>query len=69
MNPERASILDVDLDVPSSKREVVIKALKSVYGEDRVTQVLALNTEGSRSAIQTAAAGLGMNNDEAKHLP
>ena len=68
LNPERASVLDIDLDVPSSKREVVIKALKSVYGEDRVTQVLALNTEGSRSAILTAARGIGFNDDEAQYL-
>ena len=68
MNPERVSPLDIDIDLGSSKREVVIRALKNTYGEDRVSQVLALNTEGSRSAIQTAAAGLGMNNDEAQYL-
>lgn len=68
LNPERASVLDIDVDVCSSKRDDVIQAIKEVYGHDRVSKVLTLNTEKSKSAIQTAARGLGINDDIAIFL-
>lgn len=68
LNPERASVLDIDVDVCSSKRDDVIQAIKDVYGHDRVSKVLTLNTEKSKSAIQTAARGLGINDDIAIYL-
>lgn len=68
LNPERASVLDIDVDVCSSKRDDVIQAIKDVYGHDRVSKVLTLNTEKSKSAIQTAARGLGINDDIAIFL-
>lgn len=68
LNPERASVLDIDVDVCSSKRDDVINAIKDTYGHDRVSKVLTLNTEKSKSAIQTAARGLGINDDIAIYL-
>lgn len=68
LNPERASVLDIDVDVCSSKRDEVIQAIKDTYGQDRVSKVLTLNTEKSKSAIQTAARGLGINDDVAIFL-
>ncbi len=66
LNPERASVLDIDVDVCSSKRDEVIQAIKDKYGEDRVSKVLTINREKSKSAIQTAARGLGINDDVSK---
>lgn len=68
LNPERASVLDIDVDVCSSKRDEVIEAIRNTYGHDRVSKVLTLNTEKSKSAIQTAARGLGINDDIAIYL-
>lgn len=68
LNPERASVLDIDLDICGSKREVVIQALKNTYGEDRVSKVMTLSTEKSRSAILTAARGLKIDNDIAQYI-
>ena len=68
LNPERASVLDIDVDVCSSKRDEVIQAIKDTYGQDRVSKVLTINTEKSKSAIQTAARGLGINDDIAVFL-
>ncbi len=36
LNPERASTLDLDIDIQGSKRDSVISALESEYGSDRV---------------------------------
>ena len=68
LNPERASVLDIDIDICGSKRDTVIQALKNVYGEDRISKVMTLSTEKSRSAILTAARGLGMDNDIAQYI-
>ena len=68
LNPERASVLDIDIDIMSSKRDTVIQALKNVYGEDRVSKVMTLSTEKSKSAILTAARGLGIDNDTASYI-
>jgi len=68
MNPSRMSVLDIDIDICGSKRDIVIEAMRGVYGKDRVCKVMTLNTEGTRSAIQTAARGLGVDNDVAQYI-
>lgn len=68
MNPERVSVLDIDSDIESGKRAQVLQALRNYYGEDRVANVVTFGTEGSKSAIQTAARGLGIDNDIALYI-
>jgi DNA polymerase-3 subunit alpha len=57
------SVLDIDTDIESGRRAQVLQALRREYGEDRVANVVTFGTEGSKSAIQTAARGLGIDND------
>jgi len=68
LNPYRQSVLDIDTDVEGCKRDAIIQALKDTYGADRVSKVLTLQTEQSRSAILTAARGLGIDNDTASYI-
>ena len=68
LNPERASILDIDSDVQSNRRNKVIEALQRRYGENRVIRVGTERTEGSKSAVLTAARGLGIDNDTAQYI-
>lgn len=68
LNPERASVLDIDVDICGDKREAVVSHFKEVYGADRVSKVMTLSTEKGRSAIQTVARGLGYDNDLAFSL-
>ena len=68
LNPERASILDIDSDVQSNRRNKVIEALQDRYGEKRVIRVGTERTEGSKSAVLTAARGLGIDNDTAQYI-
>ena len=63
LNPSRVSVLDVDTDIEGGKRAQVLAALRKKYGQDRVSNVVTFGTEGSKSAIQTAARGLGIDND------
>lgn len=66
LNPERASILDIDIDVNPYKKDAIIERIKDTYGY--VSKVATFSTEKSRSAIQSAARGLGYNDDYAQYL-
>lgn len=68
LNPERVSVLDIDFDIEGGKREKVLNKFREYYGEDRVSNVTTYRTEKSKSAILTAARGLGIDIDEAQYL-
>lgn len=68
LNPERASPLDIDIDIAAHKRDAIMRAFYEVYGADKVSKVLTYQTEGSKAAILTAARGLGIDNDIASYI-
>ena len=68
LNPDRVSVLDIDTDIESGKRAQVLAALRQKYGQNRVSNVVTFGTEGSKSAIQTAARGLGIDNDVSLYI-
>ena len=68
LNPARVSVLDIDVDIEGSRRGQVLEHLRKVYGDNRVSNVATFKTEKARSAILTAARGLGINNDDATYL-
>lgn len=68
LNPERASVLDIDTDIEGSKRAQVLQALVKRYGRNRVSNVATFGTETSKSALLTAARGLGIDNDIAQYI-
>ena len=68
MNPSRVSVLDVDFDIEGGRRSVVLNKFREVYGNDRVSNVATFGTEKSKSAILTAARGLGIDVDVASYI-
>lgn len=68
LNPSRVSVLDIDTDIEGSKRAQVLQHLREVYGKDRVANVATFRTEKSKSAILTAARGLGIDVDIAQYI-
>ena len=68
LNPDRVSVLDVDVDIEGGRREQVLNHLRQTYGQDRVANVATFGTEKSKSAILTAARGLGIDNDIASYI-
>ena len=68
LNPERVSPLDIDTDIEGGKRAQVYKAFQDEYGKDRVSKVLTIRTEKSKSALLTACRGLNVNPDKAAEL-
>ena len=68
LNPERVSVLDVDFDIEGGRRADVLNAFRKEYGSDRVANVATFRTEKSKSAILTAARGLGIDVDIAQYI-
>lgn len=68
LNPQRVSVLDIDTDIEGGKRAQVLQHLRNVYGEDRVANVATFRTEKSKSAVLTAARGLGIDVDIAQYI-
>ena len=68
LNPERVSVLDVDFDIEGGRRAAVLNKFREFYGEDYVANVATFRTEKSKSAILTAARGLGIDVDIAQYL-
>lgn len=68
LNPERVSVLDVDVDIEGGRRAKVLSSFRQYYGNERVANVLTLGTEKSKAAILTAARGLGVDIDIAQYL-
>ena len=67
-NKERADMMDIDIDVNPDKVPEIIDRLRAYYGEDNVLNCLTFKTESLKSAILTAARGLGVNNDDAQAI-
>lgn len=68
LNPDRVSVLDIDFDIEGGRRDQVLNKFREVYGEDRVANVATFRTEKSKSAILTAARGLGIDVDIAQYV-
>lgn len=68
LNPERVSVLDIDTDIEGGRRAQVLEGLRNYYGQDKVANVVTFGTEKSKSALQTAARGLGVDNDISLYL-
>jgi len=62
------SSLDVDVDINGSKKGYIFDRIKESFGEDRFLQVCTFGTEGSKSAIQTACRGLGIDLEEGQFI-
>lgn len=62
------SSLDIDLDINGTKKQHIFKRIKKSFGEDRFLQVCTYGTEGSKSAIQTACRGLGIDLEVGQYL-
>ena len=68
MNPARVSVLDIDVDISGLKRAQVLEHLRKVYGPNRVANVATFKVEKSKSALLTAARGLGIDVDDAQYI-
>lgn len=60
--------MDVDIDSQGSKRNEILEAMKAFFGKDMVLNIATFGTEKAKSAIATAARGLGIPDDVSSYL-
>ncbi|MEM4994813.1 PHP domain-containing protein [Priestia sp. SB1] len=68
LTAERPELPDIDLDSQQNRRGQILQALKDYFGEKQVLNIATFGTEGSRSALLSAARGLKIDIDEAAYL-
>ena len=68
LNPDRISMPDIDVDVSQARRGEVIKYLEEKYGEDRVSQIVALSLLKSKMAFKDACRVEGVTSEEANSV-
>ena len=60
LNPDRASLPDIDVDFDDRRRAEVIRYVYDKYGEDHVAQIGTFNTIKAKAALKDAARVLGL---------
>lgn len=59
---------DIDIDTEASKRHQIFASMKEYYGVENVLNILTLKTEGTKSTVQTACRGLGIDSDTSQSI-
>lgn len=52
LNPERAQMPDIDLDIPDNQRQRVLEYVHQRYGHQRVAQIITFGTLAARQVIR-----------------
>ncbi len=52
LNPERASMPDIDIDFPDDKRDMVIRYVQNKYGHEHVAHIVAFGTLKARQSFR-----------------
>ena len=68
LNPDRASMPDIDIDFCYEKRQQVIDYVIKKYGEDNVAQIITFGTLQARAAIRDVARALSIPYQEADKI-
>lgn len=68
LNPARPTPPDIDTDICSARRDVVIKHVYEQYGQERVAMVATINRFRLRSALREVAKAHGLAADEIKRM-
>jgi DNA polymerase-3 subunit alpha len=59
LNPERASMPDIDLDFADTRRDEVLRYVSDKYGKDKVAQIITFGTMAARAAVRDVGRALG----------
>ena len=68
INIGKPTVSRIDIDISGLKRAQVLAHLRKFYGENRVANVATFKVEKSKSAVLTAARGLGIDVDDAQYI-
>ncbi|RRG17710.1 DNA polymerase III subunit alpha [Weissella viridescens] len=61
LNPQRAQMPDIDIDIPDNRREQVLEYLHDKYGHEQVAQIITFSTMSARAVIRDVARVFGLS--------
>ncbi|TLQ51309.1 DNA polymerase III subunit alpha [Lacticaseibacillus casei] len=64
LNPARAQMPDIDLDIPDNRRGELIQYVHDKYGENHMAQIITFGTFGAKQAIRDVARVFGLSQFE-----
>lgn len=68
LNPERASLPDIDIDMPDNQRANILAYVKNKYGSSHVAQIMTFSTFGMKQSFRDVAKVFGMTEVEISHV-
>lgn len=68
LNPERATLPDIDIDMPDNKRAEILTYVKNRYGSSHVAQIMTFSTFGMKQSFRDVAKVFGMTEVEISHV-
>lgn len=68
LNPERATMPDIDMDFEDARRDEVIRWVVNRFGTERVAQIITFGTLGAKASIRDAGRVMGYAPSEVDRL-
>ncbi|WP_461213113.1 DNA polymerase III subunit alpha [Lacticaseibacillus sp. GG6-2] len=64
LNPNRANMPDIDLDIPDNRRGELIQYVHERYGDDHMAQIITFGTFGAKQALRDVCRVFGLSQFE-----
>lgn len=61
LNPERAQMPDIDLDIPDNRRDEILDYIHDKYGHHRVAQIITFGTLAAKQVLRDVSRVFGLN--------
>lgn len=68
LNPERAQMPDIDLDIPDNRRNEVLQYVHHKYGHQRVAQIITFGTLAAKQVIRDVGRVFGLTRYQVNEL-
>lgn len=68
LNPERAQMPDIDLDIPDNRRDEVLKYVHDKYGHEHVGQIITFGTLAAKQVLRDVSRVFGLSRFDTNEL-
>lgn len=67
LNPSRANMPDIDLDIPDNRRDELLQYVYQRYGENHMAQIITFGTLAAKQSLRDVCRVMGLNPLEANN--
>lgn len=68
LNPERAQMPDIDLDIPDNRRDEVLQYVHQKYGHQRVAQIITFGTLAAKQVVRDVSRVFNLPRSDMQRL-